>query len=50
MYNNEGPDESLNNLPPTMLLLKYGKLHGSFKRLNEFPHFNRTTITLNKIN
>jgi transposase InsO family protein len=41
MYNNERPHESLNNLPPTMFLLKYGKLHGSFKRLNEFPTFQQ---------
>jgi putative transposase len=41
MYNNEKPHESLNNLPPTMFLLKYGKLHGSFKRLNEFPTFQQ---------
>lgn len=41
MYNNERPHESLNNLPPTMFLLKYGKLHGSFKRQNEFPTFQQ---------
>jgi hypothetical protein len=39
--NNERPHESLYNLAPTMFLLKYGKLHGSFKRLNEFPTFQQ---------
>lgn len=49
MYNNERPHESLNNLPPTQFLLKYGKLHRHPAGLSEFPTFqqdnyNKTTL------
>jgi putative transposase len=40
MYNNERPHQSLNNLPPTQFLLKYGKLHLPDKE-EEFPTFQQ---------
>jgi putative transposase len=41
MYNNERPHESLNNMPPTDFLLKYGKLHVHPRGYTEFPTFQQ---------
>ena len=38
-YNNFRPHESLNNLPPTTFMLKYGKLHPHPLGQTEFPTF-----------
>jgi len=38
-YNNFRPHESLNNLPPTTFMLKYGKLHPHPAGQTEFPTF-----------
>lgn len=45
MYNNERPHESLNELPPTQFLLKYGKLHPHPRGYTEFPTFQQDTNT-----
>ena len=47
MYNNERPHESLNNLPPTRFLLKYGKLHPHPRGYTEFPTFQQDINTDN---
>ena len=47
MYNNERPHESLNNLPPTHFLLKYGKLHPHPRGYTEFPTFQQDINTDN---
>jgi putative transposase len=38
-YNNFRPHESLNNLPPTTFMMKYGKLHSHPLGQTEFPAF-----------
>jgi putative transposase len=43
MYNNERPHQSLNNLPPTPFLLKYGKLHLPDEE-KEFPTFQQEQL------
>jgi|LakMenEpi03Aug12_release.lakeMendotaPanAssembly.Ray.scaffolds.fasta_scaffold337134_3 putative transposase len=46
-YNNIRPHESLNNLPPRLFLLKYGKLH--YPQIHdEFPTFQQDNIIKQK--